>query len=573
MKKLVLSLVLPICACQGVIGAPSDTPERLAGPNARPGDPGKPGQPGAPVDPVDPADPDPPLIDPCEGAAPNPGTAPIRRLTNAEWRYTVGDLFQQPALALEMSRGFTAETESLGFRNNANFLDVPPIVAQAYLDAAEQLAERVAREQVQCDPVAAGAAACARELIERFGKRVYRRPLSAEELQRYEGLAATALRDYDFDTAVEWIVFTMLQSPSFLHRVELSAPAPGQQVVRPDPYEMASRLSYLIWRSMPDDTLFAAADRGELATPQQIEAQARRMLLDPKARRAFDFYAEWLDLDEVEAMQRDPQVFAGLPESLSRLFHDESRAFVDHVIWQENGTLETLFTAPYTFLNEELAAHYGIPDVTGPELRQVSVDPSQRSGILTQAGVVAVHDKPTRTSIVKRGLKIRTDFFCQTIGSPPDDVALELPPIDQDQTQKDRLAEHRENPRCAACHNMMDPLGVVFEQFDAVGRFRTEDEFGRTIDVTSEVEFTSDANGPISHAADLAKKLAASQQARDCFTTQIFRYSYGRAETQADSCAQKQLREKFAASGYRLQELIVSLTQTDTFLFRPAPTP
>jgi hypothetical protein len=292
------------------------------------------------------------------------------------------------------------------------------------------------------------------------------------------------------------------------------------------------------------------------------------MLKDPKSKRLFEFFSQWLDIDRLPSMQRDATVFADLNPQLPQLMADETRAFIDNVLWEQNGTFETMMTAPYTFLNSDLAAHYGVQGgPSGSSFEKVQMD--GRAGILTLGGVVIAHDKPTRTSIVKRGLKIRTDFLCQTVGAPPNNVVPNFPPATDGQSQKERLAEHRKNPTCAACHNMMDPLGSVFEGFDAVGRSRTKDEQGLPIDTSSEITQTEDADGPVADPVELVTRLAQSDEVRDCFTKQTFRFFYGRQEETADSCTEKQLTEAFDATDHSLVELFVALTQTDAFLYRP----
>ncbi|HMJ15185.1 MAG TPA: DUF1592 domain-containing protein [Polyangiaceae bacterium] len=504
----------------------------------------------------------------------NPGEAPIRRLSNAEYRNTVADLLGKPALAQQVTAKFVSETESLGFRNNARFLQINSVVAQQYMDAAEEVAKtlRTDRTLWPCTPAAGSERDCATRFIQDFGRKAYRRSLTNEEVTRYQGLYDKADADYTFDAAIEWIAFTMLQSPHFLNRVEFGAGSTdGKAYVRPGPYEMASRLSYLLWQSMPDATLFEAAEAGKLATDAEVAEQARRMLQDPKARRVYQFFDEWLDLDELPAMQRDTDTFAGYSNALPGLFAQEAKSFIEHVLWNEGGDVKQLFTAPYTFVNADLARHYGISGVTGTEFQRVNA-PAGRAGLLGLGGVLSVHDKPTRTSIVLRGLRVRTDLLCQTIGAPPADVVLDLPEVSAGVPQRQSLEQHRADPTCAQCHNRLDPIGIVFENFDALGRLRTEDELGNPIDTRGEITNTRDANGAVANAIELSARLADSQEVRECLTRQTFRFFYGRGEKTEDSCSLKQLDTAFEKSNYSIQDLLVALTQTDAFLYRPTTT-
>jgi hypothetical protein len=504
-------------------------------------------------------------------AAPSPGRSPLRRLSNAEYRNTVNDLFANVpavvALVPAATSGFPSEPESLGFRNSGDYLTVPSLAAQKFLDAAEQIAEAAAGASnfVSC---ANGTqdAACATTFINSFGKQIYRRPLAADDTARYQGLYQKAISSgYDFKTGIEWIVFAMLQSPQFLYRFELGS-TPMGNYAKPTPYEIASRLSYIYLQSMPDATLFAAADAGELATQAQIEAQARRLLADPKGGRLLDYFEQWLDTDTLPDMVRDATVYPNLDPALPALLQGETRAFVADLLASPMGTFDALFTAPYTFANGALAKHYGLTGPTGATYERV--DAPGRAGVLTQ-GMMLAHDKATRTSIVRRGLKIRTDVLCQIVPAPPPNV--DLSSLDKDATgvsQRDRLEQHRTVATCAGCHNLMDPIGVVFEGFDAVGRARTVDEMGLPVVLASTLSGTSDADGPVADPAELGQRLAQSEQVRACYVTNNFRFFYGHEVEQADACSLARLLVDFKGAGYNLTELLVALTRTDAFLYR-----
>jgi hypothetical protein len=503
-------------------------------------------------------------------SAPSPGRSPLRRLSNTEYRNTIADLFSNvPAvvtLVPTATSSFPSEPESLGFRNSGDYLTVPSLAAQKFLDAAEQIAETAAASTsfVTC---AGGVqdAKCATAFINSFGKRVYRRPLAVEDTARYDALYGKAITSgYDFKTGIEWIVFAMLQSPQFLYRFELGS-MPMGTYAKPTQYELASRLSYLYLQSMPDATLFTAADKGELATPAQLEAQARRLLADPKGQRIVDYFEQWLDTDSLELV-RDPKIYAGVDATLPSLLEGETRAFVSDLLKSPTGTFSQLFTAPYTFANAALAKHYGLAGPTGSAFAKV--DAPGRAGVLTQ-GMMVAHDKANRTSIVRRGLKIRTDVLCQIVPAPPPDV--DLSSLDKTATnvsQRQRLEAHRTVASCAACHTLMDPIGVVFEGFDAVGRARTVDETGMPVVVSSSISLTKDADGPVASPTELGQKLAQSEQVRGCYVTNNFRFFYGREVEQQDACSMARLLVDFKGANYNLTELLVALTRTDAFLYR-----
>jgi len=504
-------------------------------------------------------------------ATPSPGRSPLRRLSNAEYRNTINDLFANVpavvALVPSATSGFPSEPESLGFRNSGDYLTVPSLAAQKFLDAAEQIAETAAGASnfVTC---ANGTqdAACATAFINSFGKQVYRRPLAADDTARYQGLYDKAISSgYDFKKGIEWIVFAMLQSPQFLYRFELGS-TPAGNTAKPTPYEIASRLSFIYLQSMPDAALFAAADKGELVTQAQVEAQARRLLADPKGGRLLDYFEQWLDIDTLPDIVRDGTVYPNLDPTLPALLQGETRAFAADLLASPTGSFDALFTAPYTFANAALARHYGLTGPAGSAYEKV--DAPGRAGVLTQ-GMMLAHDKATRTSIVRRGLKIRTDVLCQIVPAPPPNV--DLSSLDKTATgvsQRDRLEQHRTQASCAGCHNLMDPIGVVFEGFDAVGRARTVDEMGLPVVLSSEVSGTQDADGPVASPTELGQKLAQSEQVRACYVTNNFRFFYGREVEQADACSLARLLVDFKGANYNLTELLVALTRTDAFLYR-----
>jgi hypothetical protein len=501
---------------------------------------------------------------------PSPGTAPLRRLSNAEYRNTLQDLLADVSgigdAVQTSTKDFVDEAESLGFKNNADFLGVSSLIAQGYMDSAETLAPLVAATQPLLGCTTQDAA-CAKQFVETFGKRAFRRPLAADEVARYTAeYDKAAAKGYDFKTGVEWIVFAMLQSTEFLYRVELGA-AKGTDYA-PSQYETANRLSYLIWQSMPDQALFEAADKGELADKKQIEAQARRMLKDAKASRLLEYFDQWLDIDHLATFDRDANVYPGVPQNLPDMLKAETHAFVSNLLQTPTGSLTDLLTGQYSYLNADLAKHYGVSGVTGTDF--VRVDMPGRSGVLTQ-GMMLTRDKPTRTSIVRRGLKVRLDMLCERVPAPPNNVQLNLEALGDGLTQRERLEKHRTEPSCAGCHTLMDPIGVVFEGFDAVGRARTMDEGGKPVDTTSTITATHDMDGPVADVVALGKSLANSQEMRDCYLTQSFRFFYGRDFTSADQCSMAELLIAFRDGKQSLSELIVALTQTDQFLYRPAP--
>lgn len=509
-----------------------------------------------------------------------PGESPLRRMTRLEYDNTVFDLLGDDS---RPASGFAREEESLGFNNQAAALVVSPLLAEQYMIASEGIAARASGKLLAEVPSclgAAGGAACRDELrafIASFGKRAFRRPLADDEIAELEALfqRGTALGEVEGDarTGLELVLQAMLQSPHFLYRVELGMPDPVEGDVVPlTPYEIASRLSYLLWGTMPDDALFAAAERGELATAEQIKAQAERMLEDDRAREAVkNFHRQWLGLakiDEIAAGGKDPSLYPDYRDELLPLFQAETEAFLDHAIFVDDASVTELFTAPYSMMNRELAEFYGIEGgPKGSAFERVELDPSQRAGFLTHAGLLALYAKPNRSSPVHRGRFVRQSLLCQ-IPPPPPDMVPEPPMVDPTKTTREQFAQHVSDPNCRSCHAMLDPIGFGFEHYDALGRWRDR-ENGIPIDASGELTQT-DVDGPFDGAVELAHRLAQSEQVRACVVKQWFRFGYGRAEQREDACSVAQVNQAFEASRFNIKALLVALTQTDAFRYRHA---
>lgn len=497
------------------------------------------------------------------------GTSPLRRLSHLEYGYSLTDIFNDPAIAPTITTGqagLVPDPVSLGFKNSASFLTVTDVLAQNYMDAAEQVSIQAVADLTKllpCDP-ANGEQACSTQFINTFGRKMYRRALSSDEVTAYQTVYSNARNGgYDFSTGIQWVVFTFLQAPGFLYRAELDNPGDG--TTRPlTQAELAVRLSYLLWESSPDATLDAAVDANALATKDQLKAQAQRMLADPKAQRLFDFYAQWLSQDKLQTYSRDATVYPNLDPNLPTLLGQEVQQFVNGVVFEGDGKLSTLLAAPYTYVNSPLAKHYGFGAVSGSQWQKAQWS-SHRGGLFMLGGVLGVKDKATRTSIVRRGAMVRTQVMCQVVPAPPPNVPP-LGAIDANQTQADILAQHRSNSACSGCHNMLDPIGETFEKIDAVGRDRTLDEKGNAVSSAGTLTGLSTAlDGPVADSMDLFTKFTQSDAVSNCFATQVYRFTVGRQEEPADACSRWMLRQRFRDSGGDIKDYLVGITQTDDF--------
>jgi hypothetical protein len=502
----------------------------------------------------------------------HPGGAPIRRMTRFEYNNAVRDLLGDTTRPAD---SFVAEEEALGFNNQATALGVTQLLAEQYMEASEAIAGRAAKgwsKLLPCDPAKAGQDACAAQFIRAFGKRAFRRPLAPAEAARLDALYAWGEQQYDFSTGLQLVVEAVLQSPRFLYRVEMGMPDPveGQgDVTALDSWEVATRLSFLIWSSIPDDELFAAAEAGALGDAAAIEAQARRMLEDPRARDAVaNFHEQWLGLGLIGTLNKDAAVYPTYTPALRPLWEKETLSFLDHVVFDdEKGDVKTMLTAPYSMMNADLAEFYGVTGPTGKDFERVDLDPGQRAGLLTQASLLAVNSKPNQSSPIHRGKFVRERLLCQTLAPPPNNVNIQPPEVDPSATTREKFSQHSSDPGCTPCHKLMDPIGFGFEGYDGIGQFRTKDH-GLPVDATGELTGTRDSDGPFDGAVELAARLGESADVRECLATQWFRFGYGHAEEKADSCAMAQLQGAFRAADYNVKELLVALTRTDAFRYR-----
>jgi hypothetical protein len=495
-------LLLAACGCTGVIGA-SERPEETA------------------------------------AAAPEvakPNGVRIVRLTHRAYQHTLEDLTGE-----KISVALPADGAGNGFDNTASVMTVSESLAIEYRDIARRVADGSVDRLFKCDDDA-----CARGLVTTFGKRAFRRPLRDEEIEGYFGLYSRAKASIDARTGARLVIETMLQSPSFLYRTELTE-------VRLDPYEIASALSYVLWETMPDEALFAAADRGAI----DVAAEARRMLRDARARGpVVEMFKQMLDLHALRDATRPVDDFAGL----SRSMQEESRLLIEDVVFERRGSLGDLLTVPYTFVDDRLSSLYGYP-VAGAPGYVLRALPSHRLGILGTSGFLTAHATPLASSPPRRGKVVAERFLCLSIAPPPPEVAA-MVPTSGSGTTRDKFAEHTKNATCRGCHSQLDPLGFAFESFDQLGRYRTIDN-GLPVDAKTTLSF-GDVTGDVNGAAELSKKLAASADVRRCFARQAMRWSLGRLEGAADEATVNAIAEQPLS----VEDVLVALVTSDSFLKR-----
>ena len=407
----------------------------------------------------------------------------------------------------------------------------------------------------------------AAEILSALAPRAFRRPLRDGELDRLLSLFDVGAKHAEsFESAMKVPLLALLVSPHFLYRVERDRPGEPHGVHRIDGYELAGRLSYFLWSSMPDEALFEAARQGRLHEPEVLEGQVRRMLRDPKARAlAENFAVQWLQLRRLETHAPDPKRFPAWDEALRKAMLDEA-VLLFHEIVKDDRSVVDLLEADFTYVNERLARHYGIPGVQGPEMRRVKLQDPRRGGVLMLGSVLTVTSNPTRTAAVKRG-KWMMEVILGTPPPPPLPDAGEL----RDETEEDRklslrerLEKHRADPNCAACHRRMDPLGFGFENYDAVGAWRERDG-QRPVDAAATLPDGRAFNGPVE-----LKKLLLGR--RDDFVRNLVEkmltYALGRGVEYYDGPEVKRIRKAMADNHYRLSTLVLEIARSYPFQHR-----
>ena len=505
---------------------------------------------------------------------------PLRRLTRFEYANTVKNLLGvDPSPANDLP----ADEETDGFDNNAGVLTVSSLHAEKYVLVSEALAKAAVANVASltgCDTTSKGEDACAADFAKRFGRRAFRRPTTSADEQMLMAAYASGKDGGSYAEGIEVMIRAALQSPHFLYRLELTTPADANAKLVPlSPYELATRLSFLIWAAGPDDALLDAAGRGDLATKAGAAAQARAMLADPRARVAIsNFFNEWIGTSRLDITTKSSAQFPMFSDAVRDGMKQETSALVQYVLWTGDHRLATLLTTPLAFVTPALAAIYGVsaPKATATAPQMVTLpDSQQRAGILTQASFLAVQAHPDQTSPVLRGKFVRGKLLCQPPSPPPADVNISVPDVSSAKTARDRFSAHlTAGASCNGCHQLMDPIGLAFEKFDSIGSYR-ETENGVAIDVSGQVIAPTDPglSGAFTGVRELATKLAASEEVSDCMSTQWFRYASGRTEEVPDGCSLTTMQDALAASGGDLVEMFVAMTQTDAFWYRAPVTP
>jgi hypothetical protein len=426
-----------------------------------------------------------------------------------------------------------------------------------------------------CQPKSPTGAACASRILSRIARLAYRRPITPADQRTLLAFFERGRRDGGtFDAGIQFALERMLVDPDFLLRI-LRDPATTSATAPAAPYrlsdlELASRLSFFLWSSIPDEALLDAAERGELSKPAELERHVRRMLADPRALSALvdDFAAQWLNLRRVGEVVAHPDFYPDFDDNLLEAFKRETELFIASTV-REDRPVADLLRANYTYLNERLARHYRIPDVYGPRFRRVTLpNPDQRGGLLAQGAILATTSYPDRTSPVLRGKWLLDNILGVYVPPPPPDVdtsLTEVKPGTLPPTIRARLAQHRTNPICGSCHAVIDPPGFALEHYDAIGGWRTIDESGEAVDAVG----TTAAGVEVDGLDGLRRLLLRRpEQFPTTVTEKLLAYALGRRLEYYDRPAVREIVRAAAAEDYRWSSLILGIVRSPTFLQR-----
>lgn len=501
-----------------------------------------------------------------------PGTSQLPRLSRTEFDNTVRDLVhvdvRPSALLAPDSDGSVDQRAWDGYK----------AAAAAVSEAV--MADESARSQViTCSPVGDGAE-CAEQLIQDLGRRAFRRPLTLDETARFRVLIeerTSITATGTFEELAQLIIEAFLLSPSFIIRGEI-AEQPSENYFALSNYEVASRLSYLLWDTMPDEPLFAAAEVGELSTSEGILLQAERMLSDPRARGVVrSFHEAFLHMGpgtRWEGITRDPELFPNFREGMGELFAEETERFVEHVVFDLGGTYQDLLLEPIGFVNADLAPLYGLPAGDfGAELVPALLGEPERAGLFTRLGFLASHSYYDRSSPIHRGAFLQKHVLCAPVDGPPPGAEGEPLPTEGLSTNRERVDAQTGASGCVHCHrNYINPTGFALEAFDAVGAVQVAESFsGVPINTSASVLIdgeTVDVDGPVA----LSRAIAESPNAHACYARKWVEYAYDRALNNQDACVVENLTDRLTSGGYTVLQLIADLTQSESFRLRALET-
>jgi Protein of unknown function (DUF1592)/Protein of unknown function (DUF1588)/Protein of unknown function (DUF1595)/Protein of unknown function (DUF1585) len=512
------------------------------------------------------------------------GTMLLRHLSQQEYLNTVRDLLNDSSTqALNVPAELPiAEFDIFPFPEPST---IGATESNSYESLAEALASNITSKVgtiLTCTPTAGNTAsesACLTTFLNTFGLRAFRRPLTTAEVSGFQALYQTGRTTLalDFNGSVALIVEAMLQSPGFLYHWE-QGPSPtvhdtvNPNVIALDPYAIASRLSYFLTSTMPDQTLLAAAQAGQLTTSDQIVAQAQRLLKDTSGKAAAgvqNFFAQLLQITTLDDVSKDPTAYPNWAPPLQTAMETEFRTFFSNNILTGSGLFSDLFTSKSTVVNKDLAPVYGLSGVTATAMQTVTLD-ANRSGFLTMPAFLAVNGASNDSNGIYRGHAVYMQLLCHALTPPQNVVVPTPPPLTPGETSRQSFAAHSQAACAQGCHNLMDGFGFAFENYDGIGQYRTMDN-GSPVDSSATIHLDG-KDQTVANGVQLSSILSTSAEAQQCFATQWVRYAVGRPETDADAASINSAAAAFSAANYNVRDLLVAVATSRTFRFRtPSP--
>ncbi len=574
-----LALFRATAACMGQIEPGGDALSSPTGqPGARASDTRQPGSGAAPQMGAAPVLGEAPQM----GAAPVLGEAPqrpstlgpvaLRRLNNVEYENTMIDVL---GAKLGVTAMFVPDDPALGYTNQASALQLTPLIAEQYYAAAIRLSDGVDPGALAPCAVNANRGGCSDMFITSLGRRLYRRPITDPERIAYRALFDQKVARTDWPGAVRLVVKTMLQSPYFLYKTEIGSGAGVERTLTN--HEIATQISYLVTGHPPDATLSAAADAGTLSQASARLAHVDRLLKTPASVPWLTaFVSQWLGVQGVADVSKDAKLFPAYTAATRTAVQEQANRFISSILTDNAGSIETLFNARWTFANKDLGAYFGA-SLPSTNWQKVQVPPTQRMGILTQPAFLVATSKGDDSNAIRRGKTLLMRILCGEVPPPPNDVTVDPVVVhNPNVTARERLAQHEKaGSVCAGCHRLMDPLGLSFENYDAVGAWRTMDA-GKRIDPSGMIiGVAPEVDGAIAGALDLVNRIAPSDTLKRCAAREVTRWALGRATataaTDTGAARDQQILDlvfaKLKATG-DVRSALTALVERDEFLTR-----
>jgi hypothetical protein len=511
---------------------------------------------------------------PASAAGQDPYLAGLRRLTETQYRNSIADIFG-PGILVQGK--FEPDRRIAGLlAAGSTTLSISPSGFEAYAKMADGIARQVVDEKnraklLPCVPKSAAAPDrdCAGQIISQYGARIFRRPLTSEELKARLDAADQATRlSGNFYTGIRYSLTTLLSAPDFLFRAEFAVPS-GKDFTL-DGYSRAARLSYLLWDTTPDAELLDAARSGALDTDRGVAAQVSRLMASPRLETGMrTFFSDFLELDTFDTISKDPTIYPKFNEDIISSAREETLRTVIDLTLKKDGDFRDLFTTRKTFINRPLAWIYDVPyNLNGAWMPYEFREGDGRSGILTQVSMLSMFSHPGRSSPTKRGVALMDIFLCEPTPTPPANVDFSIVNGTKEpalRTVRERLMAHATTATCASCHTHSDPIGLTLEQFDSIGERRLKDD-GGDIDVSAVI-----AKKPIAGAAGLGQYLHDNPKTSACFVRKLYAYGAGADSEDVEKGTIQSFVDGFAAGGYRLSSLLRSIATSPQFFTASPP--